>query len=70
MIAIIIAMVMIVCGTSFLLAETITRPISKILKISQCAAEGSPCDEKVNTGDEFQILSEQLLDIISKKTKR
>lgn len=66
MIAVTICTVIVVCGTSFLLAETFTRPMNKILKISQCAIDNVPCDEKIETGDEFQILSERLIQIINK----
>jgi hypothetical protein len=51
MIVVIIAMVIVACSVSFLLAETFTRPLNKILKISQCAIDNVPCDEKIETGD-------------------
>lgn len=67
LIAVIVCTVMIVCGVSFLLSETITRPMTTILRMSQCAIDRTPCEEKINTGDEFQILSEQLTEIIGKR---
>jgi len=59
-IGVIVAMVVVVSGVSFLLSETITRPIMALTKGSEHIANGE-LDYRfnVNTGDEMQVLAEQ-----------
>lgn len=59
-IAVIVAMVVVVSGVSFLLSETITRPIGALTTGSEHIAKGE-LDYRydVNTGDEMQVLAEQ-----------
>jgi two-component system, NarL family, nitrate/nitrite sensor histidine kinase NarX len=59
-IAIIVAMVVVVSGVSFLLSETITRPIMALTKGSEQLSKGELNYKlDVNTGDEMQVLAEQ-----------
>ncbi len=59
-IAVIVAMVVVVSGVSFLLSETITRPIMALTKGSEQIANGDLNYRfNVNTGDEMQVLAEQ-----------
>ncbi|MFA5399898.1 MAG: histidine kinase [Dehalococcoidia bacterium] len=59
-IAVIVAMVVVVSGVSFLLSETITRPIMALTKGSEHIANGELNYKfNVNTGDEMQVLAEQ-----------
>ncbi|RPJ61849.1 MAG: HAMP domain-containing protein, partial [Dehalococcoidia bacterium] len=59
-IAIIVAMVVVVSGVSFLLSETITRPIMALTKGSEQLSKGElDYSIDVNTGDEMQVLAEQ-----------
>ncbi|MBN1375602.1 MAG: GAF domain-containing protein [Dehalococcoidia bacterium] len=59
-IAIIVAMVVVVSGVSFLLSETITRPIMALTKGSEQLSKGElDYAINVNTGDEMQVLAEQ-----------
>lgn len=59
-IAIIVAMVVVVSGVSFLLSETITRPIMALTKGSEQLSKGElDYTINVNTGDEMQVLAEQ-----------
>jgi len=59
-IAVIVGMVVFVSGVSFLLSETITRPVMAVTKGSEHIAKGE-LDYRidVNTGDEMQVLAEQ-----------
>jgi len=59
-IAVIVSMVVVVSGVSFLLSETITRPIMALTKGSEHIANGELSYKfNVNTGDEMQVLAEQ-----------
>lgn len=59
-IAVIVAMVVVVSGVSFLLSETITRPVMALTKGSEHIGKGEmDYAIKVNTGDEMQVLAEQ-----------
>ncbi|MFA5078301.1 MAG: histidine kinase [Dehalococcoidia bacterium] len=59
-IAVIVTMVVVVSGVSFLLSETITRPIMALTKGSEHIANGELNYRfNVNTGDEMQVLAEQ-----------
>jgi len=59
-IAVIVSMVVVVSGVSFLLSETITRPVMALTKGSEQFAVGD-LDYKfdIHTGDEMQVLAEQ-----------
>jgi len=59
-IAVIVSMVVVVSGVSFLLSETITRPVMALTKGSEQFAIGE-LDYKfdIHTGDEMQVLAEQ-----------
>ncbi|MFA5066081.1 MAG: HAMP domain-containing protein, partial [Dehalococcoidia bacterium] len=59
-IAVIVAMVVFVSVVSFLLSETITRPIMALTRGSEHIANGELSYRfNVNTGDEMQVLAEQ-----------
>ncbi len=59
-IAVIVTMVVVVSGFSFLLSETITKPIMELTKGSEHIANGELNYRfNVNTGDEMQVLAEQ-----------
>ncbi|MHB8085544.1 MAG: histidine kinase [Dehalococcoidia bacterium] len=59
-IAVIVAMVVVVSGISFLLSETITRPVMALTKGSENIGKGElDFTIDVNTGDEMQVLAEQ-----------
>ncbi|MCX6004236.1 MAG: histidine kinase [Chloroflexi bacterium] len=59
-IAVIVAMVVVVSGVSFLLSETITRPVGALTQGSEHIAKGElDYSIDVNTGDEMQLLAEQ-----------
>ncbi len=59
-IAVIVTMVVVVSGVSFLLSETITRPIMALTKGTEHIANGELNYRfNVNTGDEMQVLAEQ-----------
>jgi signal transduction histidine kinase len=59
-IAVIVAMVIVVSTVSFLLSETINRPIMALIKGSEQIGKGElNYSIKVNTGDEMQVLAEQ-----------
>ena len=59
-IAVIVGMVVFVSGVSFLLSETITRPVMALTKGSEHIARGElDYSLDVNTGDEMQVLAEQ-----------
>ena len=59
-IAVIVAMVVVVSGVSFLLSETITRPVMALAKGSEQIAMGELSYRfDVKTGDEMQVLAEQ-----------
>lgn len=59
-IAVIVGMVVFVSGVSFLLSETITRPIMALTDGSEHIAKGEMDYQiNVNTGDEMQVLGEQ-----------
>jgi signal transduction histidine kinase/HAMP domain-containing protein len=59
-IAVIVAMVVVVSGVSFLLSETITRPVMALTKGSEHIAMGELSYRfDVKTGDEMQVLAEQ-----------
>ncbi len=59
-IAVIVAMVVVVSGISFLLSDTITRPVMAVIKGSEHIAKGElDYSIDVNTGDEMQVLAEQ-----------
>ncbi len=59
-IAVIVAMVVVVSGISFLLSETITRPVMALTKGSENIGKGElNFTLNVNTGDEMQVLAEQ-----------
>ncbi len=59
-IAIIVAMVVVVSGVSFLLSETITRPIMALTKGSEQLGKGElDYAIEVNTGDEMQVLADK-----------
>ncbi len=59
-IAVIVSMVVVVSGVSFLLSETITRPVMALTRGSEQFANGD-LDHKfdIHTGDEMQVLAEQ-----------
>jgi len=59
-IAVIVSMVVVVSGVSFLLSETITRPVMALTRGSEQFASGD-LDHKfdIHTGDEMQVLAEQ-----------
>jgi signal transduction histidine kinase/HAMP domain-containing protein len=59
-IAIIVAMVIVVSGVSFLLSETITRPVMAVIKGSEQIAKGE-LDYRIDvkTGDEMQVMADQ-----------
>ena len=59
-IAVIVSMVVVVSGVSFLLSETITRPVTALTRGSEKFAIGD-LDYKfdIHTGDEMQVLAEQ-----------
>ncbi|MGD0855644.1 MAG: histidine kinase [Dehalococcoidia bacterium] len=59
-IAVIVAMVVVVSGVSFLLSETITRPIMALTKGSEQLGKGELDSAiEVNTGDEMQVLADK-----------
>ncbi len=59
-IAVIVTMVVVVSGVSFLLSETITRPVMALTKGSEHIANGELNYKfNVRTGDEMQVLAEQ-----------
>ncbi len=59
-IAVIVGMVVFVSGVSFLLSETITRPVMALTEGSEHIARGElDYSLDVNTGDEMQVLAEQ-----------
>jgi len=63
-IAVIVAMVVVVSGVSFLLSETITKPVMALTEGSEHIARGElDYSIKVNTGDEMQVLAEQFNDM-------
>ncbi|MDD5313053.1 MAG: histidine kinase [Dehalococcoidia bacterium] len=63
-IAVIVAMVVVVSGVSFLLSETITRPVGALTQGSEHIAKGElDYSINVNTGDEMQLLAEQFNDM-------
>jgi len=58
--AVIVGMVVFVSGVSFLLSETITRPVMALTEGSEHIARGElNYSLDVNTGDEMQVLAEQ-----------
>jgi signal transduction histidine kinase/HAMP domain-containing protein len=59
-IAVIVGMVVFVSGVSFLLSETITRPVMALTEGSEHIARGELNYRlDINTGDEMQVLAEQ-----------
>lgn len=59
-IIVIVGMVVVVSGVSFLLSETITKPVSALTVGSEHIAKGElDYSIDVNTGDEMQVLAEQ-----------
>ncbi len=59
-IAVIVAMVVVVSGVSFLLSETITRPVMALIQGTEHISKGElDYNIEVNTGDEMQVLAEQ-----------
>lgn len=59
-IAVIVGMVVLVSGVSFLLSETITRPVMALIDGAEHVARGElNYSLDINTGDEMQVLAEQ-----------
>ena len=59
-IIVIVGMVVLVSGVSFLLSETITRPVMALIEGAEHVARGElNYSLDVNTGDEMQVLAEQ-----------